>query len=93
MARVSPSQKRNFLDQAFPSGSDLSWQNALSGRIGAAAGFLDLYDGLPGELIRLPPDKFAELIESVGEIRFRSKQYMYTPNAPVMGDTGRHLSG
>jgi hypothetical protein len=48
MSMVVPSQIRDFLNQTFSSSDDLITYN-IANKMGAVAGFLDLYDRLPSE--------------------------------------------
>jgi hypothetical protein len=74
MPRTVPSQIVSYLTQIFDRRAPLA-ANAVPQKIGAVSGFLELYDQLPAELIRLSADDYANLISSIGAIRFAIDQY------------------
>jgi hypothetical protein len=74
MPRTVPSQVVSYLTQIFNRRAPLAAAVVLQ-KIGAVAGFLELYDQLPAELIRLSADDYAILISEIGTIRFRIDQY------------------
>jgi hypothetical protein len=43
--------------------------------MGAIVGFLELFDQLPSELVRLPPNDYAALVAAIGRIRFAISHY------------------
>jgi hypothetical protein len=74
MPRAVPTQIVGYLSQRFAKPDDFHY-SIIQSHISAIAGFLELFDQLPAELIRLPPDEFAELIASVATVRFGTDQY------------------
>ncbi|MBV9758909.1 MAG: hypothetical protein JO047_17825 [Alphaproteobacteria bacterium] len=65
MPRAFPSQIAAYCAKVFPNG------NYSAGLFegGPAAGFLELYDQLPHELIRLPSEEYADLVNAVATMR------------------------
>jgi hypothetical protein len=72
MPRVVPTQISSYLNAQFP---DKNAFGDVVGRVGAVAGFLELYDNLPGDLIVLPAEEYARLVANVGTIRLSLDQY------------------
>jgi hypothetical protein len=60
--------------------------------LGAVAGFLELYDQLPAELIRLSADDFAELVSQIATVRFYTDLYRRNPNPDHLKLVGRALA-
>jgi len=90
MQRVLPSQIGAFLRQNFKERKDLEL-STVQQLIGAVAGFLDLYDHLPDELIQLTEPDYAELVATVGAIRMATDQWRYGNNPDCMRPIGRAL--
>jgi hypothetical protein len=74
MPRAFPSQIVAYLQSYF--GSSAKFHDVHS-KIGAIQGFLDLYKDLPPELIRLPPEDYADLVGAVGGIRLGIDQFRF----------------
>lgn len=74
MRAVLPSQICSFLEHMFRVREPLPPATVQS-KVGAVVAFLDLYDRLPIELVRLPNDRYAELVEAVGTIKFGVEQF------------------
>ncbi len=75
MPRSFPTQIVAYLESTFTKQFDSS---EIHGKVGAVAGFLDLYNDLRPELIRLPPAEFSALVAAVAEIRFGIDQFRST---------------
>lgn len=69
MPRAFPSQIISYLSAALqkPENANASTIHSYPGK---AMGFLELYDRLPDELIRLSDEDYAALVEAVATIRF-----------------------
>lgn len=91
MQRAFPSQIVAYLESVYPSQRpvDLS---TLQQTAGALAAFIDLYDHIPHELIRLPPSEYARLISAIGTIRLGIDQYRLGANPSHLGIVPRPLS-
>jgi hypothetical protein len=74
MPRTFPSQTVGYLTALFQKRHTPDFGNVRD-NIGAVAGFLELYDQLPSELVRLAPDDYASLVAAVGKIRFAIDHY------------------
>jgi hypothetical protein len=71
----------------------------IQSHIGAVAGFLELYDQLPSELIRLSADDFAELVAAIGAVRYGTDQFRFgnspdclIPVGPALGKAWRLIA-
>ena len=85
MPHAFPSQIIGFLTYHF---GDKSSVPAISvGKVGVIAGFLELYDSLPPELIRLQAGDYAQLIAEIGSVRIALDQWRQTANARSFKDT------
>jgi hypothetical protein len=72
--RAFPTQIAGYLSKTF--GKPASFDYAIiQSHIGAVAGFLELYDQLPAELIRLSADDYATLITSIATVRYGADQF------------------
>ncbi|WP_315745425.1 MULTISPECIES: hypothetical protein [unclassified Bradyrhizobium] len=91
MPRAFPSQITGYLATTFKTPENLSHATVHS-YIGAVAGFLDLYDQLPDELIRLSPDDSAILIAAIGTIRIGMDQFRRTSNPEGLRPVGGALN-
>jgi hypothetical protein len=80
MPRAFPSQITAYLAASFETPGDLN-QALIHSYPGAAMGFLELYDQLPNELIRLSADHHAELIKAIATIRYGLDKFRH-PNSP-----------
>jgi hypothetical protein len=90
MPRTFPSQLIAYLTSCFGYRESLGiYDMAVS--IGKVVGFLELYDRLPDELIRLSPDEYAALVAAIGDIRFNTDQYRMGKNYDVLGSVGSSL--
>ena len=69
MLRAFPSQIIAYLSAAFPKPEDAN-ADTINSYPGKAIGFLELYDRLPSELIRLSSQEYAALVEAVATMRF-----------------------
>ncbi len=90
MPRAFPSQIAEFLAVTFKKPENLSHATVHS-YIGAVAGFLELYDQLPHELIRLSPGDYAPLVTAIGTIRFGTDQFRQTNNTESLRPVGGAL--
>lgn len=78
MQSTFPTQIAAYLETHFPDGKIPS---ILLDHVGVLAGFCDLYERLPNELIRLPPQEYAALVAAVGNLKFRLEQFKATRGA------------
>lgn len=80
MQRAFPSQIVAYLESVYPTQrpTDIA---TIGQTVGALAAFVELYDHIPDELIRLPPDEYARLVSAIGTIRFGIDQYRLSANA------------
>lgn len=90
MPRAVPSQIVAYLEKRFTKSDNLNHPFILS-QIGSVAGFLELYDQIPPELIRLSADDFAELIASIGTVRIGTDQYRRGNHSDCLIPVGRAL--
>jgi hypothetical protein len=74
MPRAVPSQIVSYLAAAFQKPEDAN-ATTIHSYPGKALGFLELYDRLPHELIRLPGQDYAALAEAVATIRVCMKRF------------------
>jgi hypothetical protein len=74
MRRIVPSQLRQYLAAKFH-GVPASDFSAVREGVGHLAGFIELFDAVPDELIRLRPDEFQRLVSAVATIRFGVKKF------------------
>ena len=74
MRTTLPSQICSYLASTLRT-RDVLPPPAAQSKIGTIAGFLELYDEMPAELIRLPEDRYAQLVEAMGSIRFAVDQF------------------
>lgn len=91
MPRAAPTQIVGYLAQRFTKPDDFH-HSIIQSHIGAVAGFLELYDQLPPELIRLSPNDYAELIASIGTVRFGTDQFRRGNSPDCLIPVGRPLS-
>lgn len=91
MARAVPSQIIAYLVQRFTRPDDFD-RSIIESHIGAVAGFLELFDQLPPELIRLSAADFAELVASIGTVRFGTDQFRRGNSSDCLIPVGRALS-
>ena len=75
MQSTFPTQIAAYLETNFPDGKIPS---ILLDHVGVLAGFCDLYERLPNELIRLPPPEYSALVAAVGNLKFRLEQFKVT---------------
>jgi len=73
MPRALPSQLDKYLTSVLPI-KDEYVVAEIEQKIGAIAGFLELYDHVPHELLALPPADYADLVSAIGAIRFSTDQ-------------------
>jgi hypothetical protein len=95
MRRAFPTQIVNYLSHVFSKkalADPLQAIGTVQYRAGAVAAFLDLYDRLPDELIRLSAEDAAELTASVGAIRFGMEQYRNGINSDCLRSVGPALA-
>jgi hypothetical protein len=72
--RAFPTQIIGYLTKSF--GTPVPFDQAIiQSHIGKVAGFLELYDHLPHELIRLSEDDYAALIAAIGTVRYGTDQF------------------
>jgi hypothetical protein len=72
--RAFPTQIIGYLTKSF--GTPVPFDPAaIQSHIGKVAVFLELYDHLPEELIRLSEDDYAALIAAIGTVRYGSDQF------------------
>jgi hypothetical protein len=95
MPRAVPSQIIGYLVKRFAK-PDAFHHSIIQSHIGFVAGFLELYDQLPPELIRLSADDFAELIASIAAVRYGTDQFRrgnnpdcLVPVGPALGSAWR----
>jgi hypothetical protein len=74
MPRVFPTQIVGYLSTVFKKPPPFEFAT-IRDHIGAVVGFLELYDELPSELIRLAPYDYAALTAAIGTIRFALDHY------------------
>ena len=74
MSRIVPSQIVGYLSKRFNK-PDNFHNSIIQSHIGSVAGFLELYDQVPSELIRLNEDDFAELVAAIGTVRYGTDQF------------------
>jgi hypothetical protein len=91
MPRTVPSQIVGYLVKRFTKPDDFHY-SIIQHHIGAVAGFLELYDQLPPELIRLSADDFAELTASIGTVRYGTDQFRRGNNSECLVPVGPTLS-
>ena len=88
MPRTFPSQIIDFLTHHFADKLSLTSRekagNVSQEKVGTIAAFVDLYDDLPPELIRLPADQYATLIAAMGTIRLGIDQWRQTREMPSL---------
>jgi hypothetical protein len=65
MARVVPSEIAQYLENEFGS-AKLNDLATIQQKVGAIAGFCELYAQLPHELMRLAPQQYANLVPPSG---------------------------
>jgi hypothetical protein len=90
MPRAFPSQITEYLVATFKTRENLSHATVHS-YIGAVAGFLELYNQLPDELVRLSPDDYAVLVRAIGTIRMGTDQFRQTNNPESLRPVGGAL--
>lgn len=90
MQRAVPTQVVGYLVKRFTKPEDFH-HSIIQSHIGAVAGFLELYDQLPSELIRLSADDFAELVASVGTVRYGTDQFRRGNSPDCLIPVGRAL--
>jgi hypothetical protein len=90
MPKAFPTQIIGYLAATFKKPENLDHATVHS-YIGAVAGFLELYDQLPHELIRLSPADYAALITAIGTIRFGTEQFRLTSNPESLRPVGGAL--
>jgi hypothetical protein len=78
--RAFPSQITAYLVASFKTPDALN-QAVVHSYAGVVAGFLELYDQLPHELIRLAADCYADLVKAVATIRYGLDKFRQT-NSP-----------
>jgi hypothetical protein len=72
--RAFPTQIAGYLSKTFGKPAPFDYA-IIQSHIGAVAGFLDLYDQLPAELIRLSAEDYATLITSIATVRYGTDQF------------------
>jgi hypothetical protein len=90
MPRTFPSQITGYLAATFKKPESLDHATVHS-YIGAVAGFLELYDQLPDELIRLSPNDYAALVTAIGTVRIGVHQFRQTSNPEGLRPVGGAL--
>lgn len=90
MPRTVPTQVVAYLVKSFTKLDDFDTA-IIQSHIGAVAGFLELYDQLPAELIRLSSDDFTELVASIGTVRYGIDRYRYGNSPDCLIPVGRAL--
>jgi hypothetical protein len=88
MPRAFPTQIIGYLTKSFGSRLNIH-PTAILDKIGEVAGFLELYDQLPPELIRLSADDYAPLIAAIGTVRYRIDQFQLPPVSPPRNSAAR----
>jgi hypothetical protein len=91
MPRTFPTQITAYLAQTLKRADDLN-QAAVQSNLGAVAGFLELYDQVPCELIRLPPENYATLIKAIATIRFGLDKFRLTNSPNSLDPVGPALT-
>ena len=79
MPRTFPSQIVGFLVHHF--GDKSSIPTVHVDKVGIIAAFIELYDSMPPELIRLSTAEYSQLIAAVGQIRVALDQWRQTRQA------------
>jgi hypothetical protein len=90
MPRAFPSQIAGYLASTFKDPDNLG-HATIHSYIGAVAGFLELYDQIPAELIRLSPNEYAELVRAIGTIRIGVEQFRLNSNPESLRPVGGAL--
>ena len=90
MPRAVPTQIVAYLRKRFTKPKDFH-QSIIQNHIGAVAGFLEFYDQLPSELVRLSADDFAELVASIGTVRYGTDQFRLGNSPDCLVPVGRAL--
>jgi hypothetical protein len=91
MPQAFPTQIIGYLTKSFGSRLNIH-PTAILDKIGEVAGFLELYDQLPPELIRLSADDYAALIAAIGTVRYRIDQFRLTNYPDCVNTVGFALS-
>ncbi len=91
MPRSFPSQIAEYLSLKFDHPQAFSIA-MIESEIGSVAGFLELYDQIPYELIRLPSREYADLVAAIGTIRFRLAQFRNGTHPNCLGAVGTALA-
>jgi hypothetical protein len=89
--RTYPSKIVGYLTSIFHKRESLD-QSTVQQYIGGVAGFLELYDQLPHELIRLPADDYAALVAAIGTVRYCADQFRLGKNSDCLIPVGRALA-
>lgn len=90
MSRAFPSQITGYLTATFKKPENLNHATVHS-YVGAVGSFLELYDRLPDELVRLSPDDYAALVTAIGTIRIGVEQFRSNSNPESLRPVGGAL--
>jgi hypothetical protein len=90
MPKAFPTQIVAYLSTTFTKPENLDHATVHS-YIGAVAAFLELYDQIPRELIRLAPNDYAVLVTAIGTIRLGTEQFRLTSNPESLRPVGSAL--
>jgi hypothetical protein len=74
MSRSFPTQIVGYLRKIFTTPRDFE-HAIIQSYIGSVAGFLELYDDLPQELIRPSPEDYVTLVEAIATVRYGTDQF------------------
>lgn len=91
MPRSFPSQIADYLSKVFATREHPLDSAIIYSKIGAVAGFLELYDELPHELIRLPGEDYAALVEAIATVRLGIDKFRITNKGDLFTPVGREL--
>jgi hypothetical protein len=90
MARAYPTRIIEYLVKNFNAPSQFPL-GAIQTHIGKVAGFLNLYDQLPHELIRLSPGDYADLVAAIETVRYGTDRYRVANNPDCLLPVGPAL--
>lgn len=91
MPRAFPSQIVGYLTEVFKRREEFG-HAVIYSKIGAVAGFLELYDQLPHELVRLSAADYAALVAAIGTVRFHTTRFGPGSSADFLKPVGKALS-
>ena len=90
MSRTYPTRIIEYLVKNFKAPSQFAMA-VIQSHIGKVAGFLNLYDHLPHELIRLSADDYADLVGAIETVRYGVDRYRVVNNPDCLLPVGPAL--